>query len=50
MIRTEYDHQEGCLREGMGPNEIHTQREEDAKAQRAENRLEEQRLEDFEQP
>lgn len=43
-IVNEDDHTQGCMNEGMGPNEIYTQREEDARAERAERRMEEQRL------
>lgn len=40
------DHNEDCSNEGMGPSELHAQREEDARIERAERRMEEQRLQE----
>jgi hypothetical protein len=40
------DHEPSCSNEGMGPSELYTQREEDARIERAERRMEEQRLQE----
>lgn len=38
------DHEPGCRDEGLGPNEILHQREEDAKIEQAERQMDEQRI------
>lgn len=45
-ITREDDHQAGCSNEGMNAGELYTQREEDAEIERAERRMEEQRLQE----
>lgn len=40
------DHNEGCSNEGMGPNELYGQREEDAQIEQAERQMEERRLQE----
>jgi len=44
-IHREGNHEQGCLNEGMSAGELCQQREEDAKVERAERRMEEQRIE-----
>lgn len=44
IIGQEEDHKHGCLNEGMCAGEMYRQREEDAKIERAERRMEEQRI------
>lgn len=46
IIYDEDDHNEGCVSAGMDPNELYIQREEDAKAAKAEAKREEQRLQE----
>lgn len=43
-IATPDDHTAGCTNKGMGPSELYAQREEDAKIEKAERRMDEQRL------
>ena len=46
IIHDEGDHSDDCANAGMNANEIYIQREEDAKAARAEAKMEEQRLQE----
>jgi hypothetical protein len=43
-IASEGDHEASCRNENMSPSELYNQREEDARAEKAERRMEEQRL------